>query len=282
MGVTRPDAPLFFTAADMSEPRRVDVAGLQLTVFSSPAPGREGPNQDGAAILPFGDDAVVLAVADGVGGGPGGDRASALALETLAEAVEAGRQRGGSLREAVLDGVEAAGEKVIGIGTGAATTLLVAQYEKGSVRTFNVGDSEGFLVGQRGRLKLQTISQSPSGYGLEAGLLTERQAIEHEERHIVLNLVGSPDMRIVIGSDVRFAARDTLVLGSDGLFDNWTLDRIVDSVRCGPLVATTAALTATIRQRMNSPDAVPSKPDDLTFIVARREIPAQGRRNSRG
>ncbi len=47
------------------------------------APDKETSNEDAAAIISFGRHALILAIADGVGGTPGGREASNLAVRTL-------------------------------------------------------------------------------------------------------------------------------------------------------------------------------------------------------
>jgi serine/threonine protein phosphatase PrpC len=126
-------------------------------------------------------------------------------------------------------------------------------------------------VGQRGRVKLQTVSHSPVGYAYEAGLLDETEAMHHEDRHLVSNVIGSPDMRIEIGPPVCLAPRDTLLLASDGLLDNLYNDEIVERARKGPLKGVVHSLAGACRERMTHPQqGAPSKPDDLTLVVFRR------------
>ena len=59
--------------------------------------------------------------------------------------------------------------------------------------------------------------------------------MHHSQRHVVSNVIGSPDMRIEIGSAIEMDLRDTLVLASDGLSDNLHVTEIVEYVRKGPL-----------------------------------------------
>ena len=137
-------------------------------------------------------------------------------------------------------------------------------------RPYHVGDSEILVVGQRGRIKLQTVSHSPVGYAVEAGLLTQKEALHHDDRHLVSNLIGSPDMRIEVGSPMVLAPRDTVLLATDGLFDNLTVREIVKMIRAGPLLDAASALIRACESRMQSPGAgTPSKPDDVTFILYR-------------
>ena len=66
-------------------------------------------------------------------------------------------------------------------------------------------------------------------------MLDEDEAMYHAERHLISSMVGMADMRVEVGPVVKLALRDTLVVGSDGLFDNLFVREIVELVRKGPL-----------------------------------------------
>ena len=172
---------------------------------------------------------------------------------------------------AILDGIEGANDVVRRLGTGAATTLVLVEIRDRVIRPYHVGDSAILLVGQRGKLKFQTIAHSPIGYAVEAGLIDEKDAIHHDQRHMISNVIGSPEMRIEIGPAIPLAARDTLVLASDGLLDNLLPAEIVEIVRTGPLDKAVNQLVAVATGRMNAAggSSDPSKPDDLTVIAFR-------------
>ncbi len=259
-----------FTERDMVAARPVAVAGGKALVYSARCPGREGANQDAAAVLPVNGSRGLLVVADGMGGRPGGAAAAAIAVN----AVERGLRRLGepdvSLRSLVLDAIESANAEVMKLGGGAATTVAVAEIEGRGMRSYHVGDSAILLAGQRGRVKLQTVAHSPVGYAVESGLLAERDALEHAERHLVSNMVGDSEMRIEVGSPLPLAARDTLLLATDGLFDNMSRAEIVEAIRVGPLDQACRCLAELALRRMESPlEGEPSKPDDLTFVLFR-------------
>ena len=111
---------------------------------------------------------------------------------------------------------------------------------------------------------------SPVGYALESGLLGEEEALHHDERHLISNMVGSAEMRIEVGSPIRLAPRDTVLLATDGLLDNLSLQEIVDGIRTGPLAKVVQNLARSCGQRMRDPeDGHPSKPDDTTFLLFR-------------
>lgn len=238
--------------------------------FSTRSPGKQSCNEDAAAILAYDEQRGVLAIADGLGGHVHGERASQLALEFLRESI-ADMQDERDLRFAVLNAIELANQELVKEGTGLATTLAVVEVDGSRVRPYHVGDSAILLFGQRGKMKMQTIAHSPVGYAVEAGLLDPLQAIHHEDRHIISNIVGSPEMRIEIGPPADLAPFDTLLLASDGLLDNLHVEEIVSIARKGPLADVAEELVRRAHARMRNPEAgEPSKPDDLSLILFRR------------
>jgi serine/threonine protein phosphatase PrpC len=245
----------------------------EVCVRSVRSPDKTTPNEDAAAVIQVGADSLVLAVADGVGSTAGAREASNAAVQTLSRILEDVPRDEPQLRPAILDAVEQANKTVLGIAPrGAATTLVVAQLTSAQLRCYHVGDSELLAVGQRGRIKQRVVPHSPTGFAVEAGLLDEDEAVRHDQRHVLFNVIGSPDMRVEVGPALDLAARDTVLLASDGLFDNLFIDEIVDSIRVGPLNLAADRLVERVRVRMagNGATDQPCKPDDLTIVLYRR------------
>ena len=247
------------------------VAGGEVQAYTRRDPEKETGNEDTVAVIPYGPAAAVLVVADGAGGLPAGKRASLTAVTTLAESLEVAMQKTTLLRTAVLNGIEAANTAVLGLGNGSATTMTVVTLEGRIARSYQVGDSEALIVGQRGVVRLQTTPHSPTGFAVEAGFLDEREALHHEERHLVSNFVGTSEMTIDVGATVKMNQRDTVLVASDGLVDNVHTAEIVEAIRKGPLEVAVESLTTLADRRMVAPEpGEPCKPDDLSLILFRK------------
>ena len=263
-------APVLYVGQPMDGVSLHPIGRGMAAAFSAGCPGFEAANEDAAALIPLDEGSAVLAVADGLGSTPQGDHAASLAVRSLVQALLPEERERSLLRTAILNGIERASHAVAKLGTGAATTLTVAEIQEDVVRPYHVGDSILLVVGQRGRIKFQSVAHSPVGFAFESGLMGEREALHHEDRHLVSNVLGSREMRIEMGPLLHLAPRDTLLLASDGLADNLHQDEIADRIRCGPLAAGARRLVADAQRRMSAPArGEPSKPDDLTLVLFR-------------
>jgi serine/threonine protein phosphatase PrpC len=195
-------------------------------------------------------------------------------VRTLSEVLVRRADEAPQLRPAILDAMEEANEAVLEIARGAATTLVIAEIVGGRLRSYHVGDSELIAVGQRGRVKRRIVPHSPTGFAVEAGLMDEDEAVQHDQRHVLFNVIGAEDMRVEISGMIKLAVRDTVLLASDGLVDNLFADEIIEIIRVGRLGAVADALVdkALSRMRLDGSNQ-PSKPDDLTIVLFRPHLP---------
>lgn len=275
------DGLLLLDGAFKPDNQAADVGGGSVVAFTERAPDKDTENQDTVAVIPWGPESVVLVVADGAGGLPAGKRASLTAVSSLVEALSVAMSETVVLRTAILDGIEAANEAVLRLSNGSATTMTVITIEGQLARSYQIGDSEALIVGQRGRIKMQTTAHSPTGFAVEAGFLDEREALHHAERHLVSNFLGTTDMKIDIGTPVELRPRDTVLIASDGLMDNVHVHEIIEHIRKGPAEAAVDEVVQLARRRMQSDNGKdPSKPDDLSLILYRKRPPR--RRRARG
>jgi serine/threonine protein phosphatase PrpC len=249
--------------------KRYELASGRVVVGYRGRPDGGGRCEDAGLVIELPGDACLLAVADGMGSGPRADDASAAIIDCLSTRAEA-LVDDTAARVQVLDAIEEANERIRGWGVGAATTVMVVEVDAGTYRTFHVGDSEALVTGQRGKLKWQTISHSPVGYAMASGLMEVQDAMVHEERHLVDSMLGMEGMRVDVGERRRFSERDTLILATDGLFDNLAVSEIVDIIRKGRLRGAAKQLLEKTLERMTTvSEGTPGKPDDLAFILYR-------------
>jgi len=261
---------VFYSETDLHQAEQYPFSQGQAVVFTARSPIKETANEDVLALIPIGDHSGVLVIADGLGGLPAGEVAARVAVTTLETSLLGAAEDGVNLREAILNGIERANANIIALGTGCATTLAVVELQERMMRSYHVGDSLIMLMGQRGKLKFQSVSHSPVGYAVESGLLDENEAVHHQQRNVVSNVIGMPDMRIDIGPAIELAPRDTLLVASDGLPDNLYVGEIISAVKAGSLHRVGNILVRDCRERMlRPPPERPSHPDDLSIILYR-------------
>ena len=249
------------------------VGSGRYAAFVGKAPTRSAaePCEDVAGFVSWADGACALLVADGVGGHRGGDVAARLVAETIASGLAGAGSDGDVMRSATVGGIEAANRELLERYSGAATTILVALLSDRELRSCHAGDSELLVVGQRGKIKHRTVSHSPVGYGVEAGLIDQVEGLQHANRHVISNCVGMQGMRVEVASEIRLAVRDTVVLASDGLWDNLHVTEVAEVVRKGPLARAVEELAGRVAARMRGDDAavVAGKPDDVAIVLYR-------------
>lgn len=254
----------------LEKPEIFDAGPGRVVIYTASSPDNDNPNEDKIAVIPIGTDSLVLMVADGAGGHSSGDTASDAAIKLIQRSINKTASDNSELREAILTGIENTNTALMASSSGSATTIALAEIQGNMIRTYHAGDTEILITGLKGKLKYQTLIHSPVGYAVEAGLLDEGDAIMHEDRHIVSNVLGFPDMHITIGSPVRLAPYDTLLIATDGLFDNLQKDEVIDSIRKGPMIKCADGLIERAATRMFEKDEdQPSKFDDLSFIMFR-------------
>lgn len=253
-------------------PDVIELGSREVVVFSARSPAKTTRNEDSLAVVAW-PDALLVVLADGVGGQPGGGNASERAVQVLVDRFKNVNDDQISMdvfRGGVLDAFELANAEIRNLGNGSATTLTALTIVGNRVRVFNVGDSSTLICGGKGKLKFENTAHSPTGYAIAAGILDSDDALHHDERHLISNIVGSPEMHIDIGPVQKIRPRDRVVVASDGLWDNMYVDEINEAARVVPLYKAAGIIYRTCRTRMlREGGTLPGHPDDLSFVVIR-------------
>ncbi|MCB0356045.1 MAG: protein phosphatase 2C domain-containing protein [Bdellovibrionales bacterium] len=239
----------------------------EIISFTSKCPTKKTePNEDAIGILPLDDGSIVLAIADGAGGYPSGEKTSYLAVQTLLDKVSELSSNKEKLRDAVIEGIESANVKIIDANLGGRTTLTVCTLNEDKSRFYQIGDSGALISGQKGALIFETLQQSPVGYGVEAGLIHEDEALSHPQLNQVNNLMGEANMSIHIGPIIALKIYDTLLMATDGILDNFSKSELIEIIRKGTLEEVISALTQIFLPEHK--DKL-RKNDDYSFILCR-------------
>jgi len=179
-------------------------------------------------------------VADGMGGHAGGQRASALAIDSvetfILDVFKWFAQFKGDEQDQVLaDFQSALGQANACILAEAAehpelrgmgTTLTLAYSLRDVLFVAHVGDSRCYLLRNRALYRL-TRDHTLVEEMLRHGALSAEEAAQHRWRHVVTNAVGGDSAEVKVEvHKVQLEADDTLLLCSDGLTEMLPEDEI--------------------------------------------------------
>tara|TARA_B100000678_G_scaffold191220_1_gene159909 strand:- start:162 stop:932 length:771 start_codon:yes stop_codon:yes gene_type:complete len=249
---------------DLDDPLAIVCQVGQAVVYSHRSITGHKTNEDALGVFEWGDGKLLLAIADGVGGLPGGAAAARRVLETLH------KPPAGEHEDPIVYLLDKANDSIRQDISMGATTLSAVLIQNKRFTGYHAGDSTTLVVGQRGRVKFQSVCHSPVGVAQARGELSERAALFHPQRHLLSNMLGDEAFWVERSDCYELATFDTIVIASDGLWDNFFCDEIIDIVCQGTLVQAGRRLAHSARRRMLTvEDNVPSKPDDLSFVLYR-------------
>ena len=169
----------------------------------------------------------VYIVADGMGGHAGGEIASRMAIETVHKSLgqidtklEADFTR---MAKAHSDAINNASTKIYERALedqdlkGMGTTATVIQVVGNKAFCGHVGDSRLYLI-RCGFIFQITTDHSLVGEQLQAGLITEEEAANHQWRNVITRSVGFQEEEYVDTYQVPIQPGDFFLLCSDGLY----------------------------------------------------------------
>lgn len=198
-------------------------------------------NEDALLVL---NDLGLWIVADGMGGHPGGDVASRLAVGATADYMrrEAAGCRDGT-EDLLLRAIRHANERVRAevdvrpeldsMGT-TLVALLIGVNPEPRATLAHVGDSRAYLF-RDGGLRALTVDHSYVEEKIREGLLTREEARRHPYRHMLSRAVGiEPEVEPEVTSFV-LRPGDLILLCTDGL------TKMIEDEEIAPLLAGAAS-----------------------------------------
>lgn len=176
--------------------------------------GQRPYQEDAVLAKSLSDGRILVAVADGMGGHAAGEVASALALETLVEALEDGVAIDSAFALANREVHEQASDPG---KQGMGTTLTAALVDDGEYMIANVGDSRGYLVSDSGIRQL-TDDHSFVAEAMKRGQ-TEDQAMDTPWKDALTRSIGSKaEVEIDVFGPFPVEDDTALLICSDGLY----------------------------------------------------------------
>jgi PPM family protein phosphatase len=221
-------------------------------------------NEDYCQIEP---ELGLYLLADGMGGARAGERASRLAVETVAEYILFAQQRDS---RALLAAVEEANRRVMEAAgsdptlEGMGTTLVAALEAGGELAIASVGDSRAYLLDGGGFRAVTDDQTWVNEVGRPLGL-DEESLRTHPMRHVLTMAIGAGSPLTIRYYTVRLEPRAMLLMSSDGLHGVVEAARIEEILKAGdgaePLQEKGRRLVEAARQG--------GGPDNITVILLR-------------
>lgn len=236
---------------------------------------RRNDNQDTFICAPiWSETSALLAVIDGVGGYAGGDRAAAIAKESIEQYMATPNGKPLSmLREAVVfanNQINNQRQQELRLAQMCCVlTTAVADTQSKKLYFVHVGDTRLYRY-RKGVLEKLTYDHSLVGVREDANELTEAEAMQHPRRNEILRDVGSMEHRVddpdfLESGETDFLPDDQLLLCSDGLTDMITQAQIKSVLdRNCALNEQTAELIRLANEAGGN--------DNITVVLARNNI----------
>lgn len=178
-------------------------------------------NEDYVGFFPA-DDSLLVVIADGMGGHNAGETASRICVETMGNIF---LDNPAAEPETILrNGLQQANDNVLHLSakdahlSGMGTTVAVAILRGDECWYSHVGDSRIYLV-EAGKIRRLTCDHTVVQSMVDAGLITEAQAVGHYLAHAVSKAIGhirSENLDLDVGM-VPLGEGSSIMLCSDGL-----------------------------------------------------------------
>lgn len=219
-------------------------------------------NEDCFRIEP---DLGLYLLADGMGGAAAGERASEVAVETVAECFRRHARRDA---QALLEAVEEANTSVRDAANrdpkleGMGTTLVAALDASDDLAIASVGDSRAYLCDER---SFRAVTQDQSWVN-EVGRplgIDEASLRTHPLRNVLTMAIGASPNVVVNRYSVPWTAGSLVLLSSDGLHGVVPCEKLEAILRSGgSLESICSRLVEAARQA--------GAPDNVTALLLRR------------
>ncbi len=192
-------------------------------------------NQDRYAMCCFSDNTILMVIADGLGGEPGGEIASDYVMEEFKQLTGVGYTRVFKDTSSFFKKMDlklcTLAEKNYELD-GMATTLISIFIKDHVASWCHSGDSRLYHL-RKNRIRQVTQDQTLARFLMEEGELTKQQAKHHYSKDVVDQYIGCLDLTPESGK-IHLEPDDMLILASDGLYRSITEEEICQVINRFP------------------------------------------------
>jgi serine/threonine protein phosphatase PrpC len=244
---------------------------MRFTIYQESRPGGRPNNEDRIAHC-YSRNALLMVVADGMGGHLHGEIAAQITAQTMIHAFQ--RSARPDLADPFLflhEEVRNAHESILeftrkhALRDAPRTTMLACVIQHGMAYWIHAGDSRLYLI-RRKRIVSQTRDHSRVRYLLDEGLITAEQALTHPDRNKVYSCLGGP-----VAPEVEFSRKtpleinDVLVLCTDGVWGSISNEILVQAMTQPDLMRAAPRFLKELEERNGAAG------DNLSMIAVRWE-----------
>ena len=182
-------------------------------------------NQDSYLTGELSGSVAWAVVCDGMGGANGGNVASAAAVKSISEHINASYREGmsaNSVRNMLMSAISAANINVFDMAQadanllGMGTTVVVAIVIGKVAHIAHAGDSRAYII-NKDSIEQITRDHSVVQSMVENGEITEEQAKVHPNRNVITRALGVDDRIDIDYNEVVLRDGDTIMICTDGL-----------------------------------------------------------------
>jgi len=206
---------------------------MKYSLFQDTRTGKRPYNEDRLGCWQR-EGALLLAVADGMGGHAHGEVAAQIAVDELGRAFNAeARPKLASPDRFLVGAIGAAHAQIVAqarqrkLGEIPRTTVVACAVQDGQAWWAHVGDSRLYLL-RKGRVAARTRDHSYVQQLVDAGKIREEAAENHPDRNRVMRCLGGPQPpKIDPAHSIVLEMDDVLLLCTDGLWGPLTQRQIL-------------------------------------------------------
>jgi serine/threonine protein phosphatase PrpC len=215
---------------------------MNFSVHQASHIGNRKFNQDRVAYA-YSNEALLLVLADGMGGHLHGELAATLTIETFVESFGRHAQPGVDDPQKFISATMShAHERIMRLphnqdmGGFPGTTCAAALIQDGRMYWGHAGDSRVYLL-RDGEMLIRTNDHSLVQHWVESGLLSAEDARTHPQRNQITNCIGGIEDTFYaeMGQPVPLQPGDVVLLSSDGLWGAFSDGELVDAFTSSPI-----------------------------------------------